>query len=162
MFCSIKRFLSGPPEDLHQYLCVSMLCVWVFVHAQMGFSGTACEDCGPGRFGPSCDLGEVAPPKLTSHHLLLGSFLNLLWFCYGSGPECSCVHGVCDAGMSGSGHCTCFSGYKGQNCDQGQSVASSHHLNSLNLLCACLSPESTSFPLNPSSVTNLLELSSCF
>ncbi|XP_075900072.1 stabilin-2 isoform X3 [Nelusetta ayraudi] len=55
---------------------------------QVGFSGTACEDCGPGQFGPSC------------------------------GSECSCVHGVCDAGLSGSGHCTCFSGFKGPNCDQ--------------------------------------------
>uniref|UniRef100_A0A671UAA8 Stabilin 2 n=1 Tax=Sparus aurata TaxID=8175 RepID=A0A671UAA8_SPAAU len=31
---------------------------------------------------------------------------------------CSCVHGVCDSGLRGSGSCTCFSGYKGPNCDQ--------------------------------------------
>uniref|UniRef100_A0A3Q3FGG4 Stabilin 2 n=1 Tax=Labrus bergylta TaxID=56723 RepID=A0A3Q3FGG4_9LABR len=31
---------------------------------------------------------------------------------------CSCVHGLCDSGLTGSGSCTCFSGYKGPNCDQ--------------------------------------------
>lgn len=39
-----------------------------------------------------------------------------------SGSECSCVHGLCDSGTTGSGQCTCFSGYKGPNCDQGQSL----------------------------------------
>ncbi|XP_045899102.1 stabilin-2-like [Micropterus dolomieu] len=55
---------------------------------QVGFAGTACEDCAPGRYGPTCS------------------------------SECSCVHGLCDSGLKGSGTCTCFSGYKGPNCDQ--------------------------------------------
>ncbi|XP_027140103.1 stabilin-2 [Larimichthys crocea] len=55
---------------------------------QVGFAGTACEDCAPGRYGPTCS------------------------------SVCSCVHGLCDSGLRGSGSCTCFSGYKGPNCDQ--------------------------------------------
>lgn len=53
-------------------------CVCVCVYVQVGFSGTACEDCGPGRFGPSCGSGKVAP-KWKSHHFLPGSK-----FCCGS------------------------------------------------------------------------------
>ncbi|XP_059181662.1 stabilin-2 [Centropristis striata] len=55
---------------------------------QLGFAGTACEDCSPGRYGPTCS------------------------------SVCSCVHGVCDSGLKGGGRCTCFSGYKGPTCDQ--------------------------------------------
>uniref|UniRef100_A0A3Q3QBM3 Uncharacterized protein n=1 Tax=Monopterus albus TaxID=43700 RepID=A0A3Q3QBM3_MONAL len=55
---------------------------------QVGFAGTACEDCAPGRYGPTCS------------------------------SVCSCVHGLCDSGLTGDGRCTCFSGYKGPNCDQ--------------------------------------------
>ncbi|KAJ6658971.1 hypothetical protein lerEdw1_019608 [Lerista edwardsae] len=31
---------------------------------------------------------------------------------------CSCIHGVCNSGITGDGKCTCLSGYKGSNCDQ--------------------------------------------
>ncbi|XP_033470098.2 stabilin-2 isoform X1 [Epinephelus lanceolatus] len=55
---------------------------------QVGFAGTACEDCAPGRYGTTCS------------------------------SVCSCVHGLCDSGLKGDGRCTCFSGYKGPNCDQ--------------------------------------------
>ncbi|XP_042259475.1 stabilin-2 [Thunnus maccoyii] len=55
---------------------------------QVGFAGTACEDCEPNRYGPTCS------------------------------SVCSCVHGLCDAGLKGDGRCTCFSGYRGPNCDQ--------------------------------------------
>ncbi|XP_017292654.2 stabilin-2, partial [Kryptolebias marmoratus] len=55
---------------------------------QDGFAGTACEDCVPERYGPTCS------------------------------SECTCVHGLCDSGLKGDGRCTCFSGYKGPNCDQ--------------------------------------------
>ncbi|XP_061571016.1 stabilin-2 isoform X2 [Cololabis saira] len=55
---------------------------------QVGFAGTACEDCAPGRYGATCS------------------------------SECRCVHGLCDAGLKGTGQCTCFSGYKGPSCDQ--------------------------------------------
>ncbi|XP_071358845.1 stabilin-2 isoform X1 [Trachinotus anak] len=55
---------------------------------QVGFAGTACEDCAPGRYGPTCS------------------------------SVCTCVHGLCDSGLKGDGRCTCFSGYKGPNCDQ--------------------------------------------
>ncbi|XP_015254887.1 PREDICTED: stabilin-2 [Cyprinodon variegatus] len=55
---------------------------------QVGFAGTACEDCEPGRYGPTCS------------------------------SECKCVHGLCSSGLKGDGRCTCFSGYKGPSCDQ--------------------------------------------
>ncbi|XP_028254125.1 stabilin-2 isoform X2 [Parambassis ranga] len=55
---------------------------------QAGFAGTACEDCAPGQYGPTCS------------------------------SVCSCVHGLCDSGLRGDGRCTCFSGYKGSSCDQ--------------------------------------------
>ncbi|KAF1394437.1 hypothetical protein PFLUV_G00000290 [Perca fluviatilis] len=55
---------------------------------QVGFAGTACEDCSPGRYGSSCS------------------------------SECLCVHGLCASGLNGDGRCTCFSGYTGDNCDR--------------------------------------------
>uniref|UniRef100_A0A3Q4HNH7 Stabilin 2 n=1 Tax=Neolamprologus brichardi TaxID=32507 RepID=A0A3Q4HNH7_NEOBR len=55
---------------------------------QEGFAGTACEDCTPGRYSPTCS------------------------------SVCSCVHGLCASGIVGDGRCTCFSGYTGPNCDQ--------------------------------------------
>lgn len=38
------------------YLCA--LCVCVCVMIQVGFAGTACEDCAPGRYGPTCSSGN--------------------------------------------------------------------------------------------------------
>ncbi|XP_071400423.1 stabilin-2, partial [Centroberyx affinis] len=55
---------------------------------KVGFAGTACEDCAPDRYGPTCS------------------------------SVCTCVHGLCNTGLQGDGICTCFSGYKGPNCDQ--------------------------------------------
>uniref|UniRef100_A0A8C4GKP0 Stabilin 2 n=1 Tax=Dicentrarchus labrax TaxID=13489 RepID=A0A8C4GKP0_DICLA len=55
---------------------------------QVGFAGTACEDCASDRYGPTCS------------------------------SVCSCVHGICGSGLKGSGSCLCFSGYTGPNCDQ--------------------------------------------
>ncbi|KAM9327686.1 stabilin-2 isoform 2-T2 [Pholidichthys leucotaenia] len=55
---------------------------------QVGFAGTACEDCAPGRYGPTCS------------------------------SACSCVHGLCSSGLKGDGRCLCFSGYSGSNCDK--------------------------------------------
>ncbi|CAK6984281.1 stabilin-2 [Scomber scombrus] len=55
---------------------------------QVGFAGTACEDCEANRYGPSCS------------------------------SVCSCVHGLCAAGVKGDGRCTCFSGYGGASCDK--------------------------------------------
>lgn len=40
--------------------------------------------------------------------------------------ECTCVHGLCDSGLKGDGRCTCFSGYKGPNCDQGKTLLPAH------------------------------------
>ncbi|XP_072024997.1 stabilin-2-like [Amphiura filiformis] len=55
------------------------------------FTGTACELCAGNRFGEACD------------------------------QNCTCVHGVCDNGPSGTGHCqpnTCALGYFGDDCEQ--------------------------------------------
>uniref|UniRef100_A0A3Q4I1D9 Stabilin 2 n=1 Tax=Neolamprologus brichardi TaxID=32507 RepID=A0A3Q4I1D9_NEOBR len=69
--------------------CLSLfLIVRVCVCVQEGFAGTACEDCTPGRYSPTCS------------------------------SVCSCVHGLCASGIVGDGRCTCFSGYTGPNCDQ--------------------------------------------
>uniref|UniRef100_A0A3Q2T7H6 EGF-like domain-containing protein n=1 Tax=Fundulus heteroclitus TaxID=8078 RepID=A0A3Q2T7H6_FUNHE len=66
---------------------------------QAGFAGTACEDCAPGRYGPTCGSGT-----------------------------CRCVHGLCASGLNGDGRCTCFSGYRGPSCDQGKSLCCYLHL----------------------------------
>uniref|UniRef100_A0AAV2IUI2 Stabilin 2 n=1 Tax=Knipowitschia caucasica TaxID=637954 RepID=A0AAV2IUI2_KNICA len=55
---------------------------------QDGFAGTACEECAPGRYDPTCS------------------------------SVCSCVHGLCDSGLKGTGQCLCFSGYTQPNCDK--------------------------------------------
>uniref|UniRef100_A0A3B4UC77 Stabilin 2 n=1 Tax=Seriola dumerili TaxID=41447 RepID=A0A3B4UC77_SERDU len=51
------------------------------------------------------------------------------------GPDCAvctCVHGLCDSGLTGNGRCTCFSGYKGPNCDQDKYI-----INTYSYLCCC-------------------------
>lgn len=93
-------------------LCV---CVWCF---QVGFVGTACEDCASGRYGPTCSSGDVHEHFRSSQSSCFSEVLFIVLM----SPECSCVHGLCDSGLTGSGRCTCFSGYKGPNCDQGQCV----------------------------------------
>lgn len=52
-----------------------------------GFSGTACELCSPGRFGPDCQ------------------------------PCGCSDHGQCDEGIKGSGQCLCEAGWTGRFCD---------------------------------------------
>lgn len=53
----------------------------------MGFNGTACELCWPGRFGPDCQ------------------------------PCSCSSHGQCDEGILGSGQCLCEKGWTGRFCD---------------------------------------------
>ncbi|XP_006888640.1 PREDICTED: stabilin-2 [Elephantulus edwardii] len=53
----------------------------------VGFNGTACEHCLPGRFGPDCQV-----------------------------CVCS-EHGQCDDGILGSGQCLCEAGWTGRFCD---------------------------------------------
>ncbi|XP_060050274.1 stabilin-2 isoform X2 [Erinaceus europaeus] len=52
----------------------------------VGFNGTACELCLPGRFGPNCQ------------------------------PCGCSEHGVCDEGITGSGQCLCKTGWTGHLC----------------------------------------------
>ncbi|KAM5173513.1 stabilin-2 [Callospermophilus lateralis] len=53
----------------------------------IGFNGTACELCWPGRFGPECQ------------------------------PCSCSEHGRCDDGIAGSGQCVCEPGWTGRFCD---------------------------------------------
>ncbi|XP_040137746.2 stabilin-2 [Ictidomys tridecemlineatus] len=53
----------------------------------IGFNGTACELCWPGRFGPECQ------------------------------PCSCSEHGQCDDGIAGSGQCVCEPGWTGRFCD---------------------------------------------
>ncbi|GAB1295460.1 Stabilin-2 [Apodemus speciosus] len=57
--------------------------------AGAGFHGTACETCAADNvFGPNCSA------------------------------VCSCVHGMCNSGISGDGTCECLSAYRGPRCDK--------------------------------------------
>ncbi|XP_005374632.1 PREDICTED: stabilin-2 isoform X2 [Chinchilla lanigera] len=58
-----------------------------------GFNGTACELCGPGRFGPDCQ------------------------------PCGCSEHGQCDEGILGSGQCLCDSGWTGRLCNTRAAVS---------------------------------------
>ena len=114
----------------------------------MGFAGTACEDCAPGRYGPTCSSGNFRSCRLimnkTSFHCFSSSVL------VSSVSECSCVHGLCDSGLKGDGRCTCFSQYKGPNCDQGKLLCCCYHHTctstcALNPLRLFLSPDTCTF-----------------
>ncbi|XP_061430314.1 stabilin-2-like [Lethenteron reissneri] len=54
---------------------------------QAAFNGTACEECTPGRYGPSCK------------------------------PCMCSATGTCDEGVAGSGSCFCAEGWTGKRCD---------------------------------------------
>ncbi|XP_037653764.1 stabilin-1 isoform X3 [Choloepus didactylus] len=53
----------------------------------LGFTGTACELCSPGAFGPHCQACHCTP------------------------------HGRCDDGLGGSGSCFCDEGWTGPRCE---------------------------------------------
>ncbi|XP_071959825.1 stabilin-2-like [Antedon mediterranea] len=59
-----------------------------FCHCHGNFAGLACELCDDGYYGNTCS------------------------------GECSCVQGVCDAGIDGTGVCSCFPHYQGINCSE--------------------------------------------
>jgi len=80
----------------------------------------------------------------TSFHCFSSSVL------VSSVSECSCVHGLCDSGLKGDGRCTCFSQYKGPNCDQGKLLCCCYHHTctstcALNPLRLFLSPDTCTF-----------------
>ncbi|KAM4039706.1 stabilin-2 isoform 2-T2 [Anomaloglossus baeobatrachus] len=54
---------------------------------EVGYSGTACESCVKGKYGPRCD------------------------------QECPCSNGKCIDGITGDGTCQCDVGWRGVKCD---------------------------------------------
>uniref|UniRef100_A0A8D1QI06 Stabilin-2 n=1 Tax=Sus scrofa TaxID=9823 RepID=A0A8D1QI06_PIG len=79
-----------------------------------GFTGTACELCWPGRFGPDCQ------------------------------PCGCSDHGQCDDGITGSGQCVCETGWIGRFCDTQTAVppvctppCSAHATCTENSTCEC-------------------------
>ncbi|CUE72717.1 Hypothetical protein, putative, partial [Bodo saltans] len=65
-----------------------------------GFSGPACDECGEGSFGPNC----TACPTLST----IDTATTAATACSG--------HGTCDAGIDGTGVCTCALGFGGAHC----------------------------------------------
>ncbi|XP_053576998.1 stabilin-1 [Bombina bombina] len=55
---------------------------------KMGFHGTACEMCEPGKYGNDCQ------------------------------SECKCKNGTCNDGILGDGTCQCEKGWSGHTCDR--------------------------------------------
>ncbi|TKS90348.1 EGF-like and X-link domain-containing adhesion molecule 2 Fasciclin [Collichthys lucidus] len=83
-----------------------------------GTRGRRCSRSSPGSDG--CNLlccGRGYNTHVVRH--VERCECKFVWCCYVRCRRlCSCVHGLCDSGLRGSGSCTCFSGYKGPNCDQ--------------------------------------------
>ena len=79
------------------------------------FTGTACELCAPGAFGPLCQ-GRLCCPARPGPLTALARaptppFLSLPL-------ACNCTsRGRCDEGLGGSGSCFCEEGWTGPRCE---------------------------------------------
>nr|KAF6453946.1 stabilin 2 [Molossus molossus] len=79
---------GGPDAPCnHRGVCLDHYSATGECKCNTGFNGTACELCGPGRFGPDCQ------------------------------PCVCSDHGQCDEGITGSGQCLCEAGWTGRFCD---------------------------------------------
>uniref|UniRef100_A0A803XTH5 Stabilin 2 n=1 Tax=Meleagris gallopavo TaxID=9103 RepID=A0A803XTH5_MELGA len=79
-----------------------------------GYWGPDCIACPGGAASPCngrghCSQGWNGNGTCTSACNKSSHSLHLV---------CSCVHGVCNSGITGDGRCTCLSGYQGLSCDQ--------------------------------------------
>lgn len=94
------------------------------------FTGTACELCAPGAFGPQCQGGLSRPPQprpLLPCPLSPGTPAPTLSSCPSLSPACHCSsHGRCDEGLGGSGSCFCDEGWTGPSCEVQLSECSRH------------------------------------
>uniref|UniRef100_A0A670YTZ1 Stabilin 2 n=1 Tax=Pseudonaja textilis TaxID=8673 RepID=A0A670YTZ1_PSETE len=84
-----------------------------------GYWGQDCLECPGGSSSPcsnrghcfqgiwgngtcACQVSQILQTPLKASFLLV----------------CSCIHGICNSGITGDGQCLCLSGYKGLHCDQ--------------------------------------------
>lgn len=79
------------------------------------FTGTACELCAPGAFGPLCQ-GRLCCPALPCSLTPVACVPTPS--CLSLSPACNCTsHGRCDEGLGGSGSCFCDEGWTGPHCE---------------------------------------------
>lgn len=86
------------------------------------FTGTACELCAPGAFGPQCEGGPSCCLPSTRPALPCplgpGAPTPTPSSCLSLSPACHCTsHGRCDEGLGGSGSCFCEEGWTGPSCE---------------------------------------------
>ena len=95
-------------------VCDDSATVWPSCDCLTGFMGDQCDDCQAGYFGSTCELcpeggGETkAAPRITDTCGVAGSGRS---------------RGACDDGFVGSGNCTCFSNFAGDDCSEGSCPA---------------------------------------
>ena len=92
-------------------VCDDSVSVFPTCDCLTGFTGDQCDECQEGYFGSTCDLcpeggGETkAAPRITDTCGVAGSGRS---------------RGTCDDGFTGSGNCTCFPNFAGDDCREGR------------------------------------------
>uniref|UniRef100_A0A8D3AH52 Stabilin 2 n=1 Tax=Scophthalmus maximus TaxID=52904 RepID=A0A8D3AH52_SCOMX len=109
-----KRTPGSVAQDCRYYVKTASLKLHISGCSFECYREVEVKSCCPGHWGPDCVECPDRPDKPCSER---GNCSD------GAGGDgtcslCSCVHGLCDSGLKGDGRCTCFSGYKGPNCDQ--------------------------------------------